>query len=145
MSRGSRLTGALLAFCLAGPAHAEPKPATDKDRQIANELVKRAIAKSQAGEHAAAIDIYLQAYTIVPSSILLSNIGTEYQHSGKFAEALRYFCMYLEKDPSGTNATYATAQAKKMQIELGNTRVDDRDVCAPPRTQPRRKEPVSEP
>ena len=141
---GSRVI-ALLALCLAGSAHAEPKPPTEKDRQIASELVKKAIAKSQAGEHAAAIDIYLQAYTIVPNSILLSNIGTEFQHSGKFAEALRYFCMYLDKEPDGTNAPYATAQARKMQIELGNKRVDDRDVCAPARPEPRRKEPASEP
>src|SRR5215475_13476254 len=127
MSRGPRRTAALLALCVAGAAAADPRPPTERDRQIASELVKKAIARSQAGEHAAAIDIYLQAYTIVPNSILLSNIGTEFQQSGKPAEALRYFCMYLNKDPEGTNAPYATAQAKRMQIELGNRSVDDRD------------------
>src|SRR5258706_16382297 len=120
MSRGSRIFGALLAsLWLASTAHAQPRSPTDRDRQVAGELVKKAIAKSQAGDHSAAIDIYLQAYTIVPNSILLSNIGTEFQRIGKLPEALRYFCMYLDKDPSGANVPYATSRAKALQIELG--------------------------
>lgn len=142
MTRRVRSTAALLvASCLvAGPALAEPREAkdketktvSDKDKQIASDLVKKAIARSQAGDHSAAIDIYLQAYTIVPNSILLSNIGSEFQQQGKQKEALRYFCMYLEKDPSGTNVPYATTQAKQLQAMLGN-KVEDDDVCAPPK------------
>src|SRR5258706_5711756 len=114
MIGASRTTAALLVCGLcASSALADPRP-TEKDKQIAGELVKKAIARSQAGDHATAIDIYLQAYTIVPNSILLSNIGTEFQQSGKPAQALRYFCMYLDKDPSGTNAPYATLQAKAL-------------------------------
>ncbi|HEU4732884.1 MAG TPA: tetratricopeptide repeat protein [Kofleriaceae bacterium] len=137
MVGGSRRTAALLAaMLLAGPALADPKGPTDKDKQVAGDLVKKAIARSQAGDHSAAIDIYLQAYTIVPNSILLSNIGTEYQQSGKPREALRYFCMYLDKDPDGTNAPYATSQAKALQILLGNKDVDEHDVCAAPEPRP---------
>jgi tetratricopeptide (TPR) repeat protein len=132
MIGGSRRTAVVLAsVLLASPALAEPKGPSEKDKQIAGELVKKAIARSQAGDHSAAIDIYLQAYTIVPNSILLSNIGAEFQQSGKPQEALRYFCMYLDKDPTGTNAPYATLQAKALQIRLGNKHVDDDDVCAP--------------
>ncbi|HET7505982.1 MAG TPA: tetratricopeptide repeat protein [Kofleriaceae bacterium] len=132
MVGGSRRTAALLAaLLLASPAFAQPKAPTEKDKQVASELVKKAIARSQAGDHSAAIDIYLQAYTIVPNSILLSNIGTEYQQSGKQREALRYFCMYLEKDPEGTNAPYATAQARALQSRLGNKDIDEGEVCAP--------------
>src|SRR5689334_18696804 len=130
MIGASRATAVLLVCgAMAGPALAEP---TEKDKQVAGDLVKKAIARSQAGDHAAAIDLYLKAYTIVPNSILLSNIGTEFQASGKPSQALRYFCMYLDKDPGGTNAPYATLQAKALQGELGNADVDDRDVCAPP-------------
>jgi tetratricopeptide (TPR) repeat protein len=138
MIGGSRRTAAFLAsILLASPALAQPKGPTDKDRQLAGDLVKKAIARSQAGDHSAAIEIYLQAYTIAPNSLLLSNIGAEYQQSGKPQEALRYFCMYLDKDPSGTNATYATTQAKALQIQLGNKNVDERNVCAAPKVEPR--------
>jgi hypothetical protein len=65
---------------------------------------------------------------IVPNPILLSNVGAEYQQAQKAVEALKYFCMYLEKDPTGTNATYATAQAKVLQTQLGI----NAEVCAKP-------------
>jgi tetratricopeptide (TPR) repeat protein len=147
MIGGSRTGAALLASCLlAGPVHADPKGPTDKDKQVAGELVKKAIARSQAGDHSAAIEIYLQAYTIVPNSLLLSNIGAEFQQSGRPQEALRYFCMYLEKDPTGTNVPYATAQARSLQIQIGNKNVDDNDVCAPPKqARPDRKKPPKDP
>ncbi|HEY0986394.1 MAG TPA: tetratricopeptide repeat protein [Kofleriaceae bacterium] len=135
---GSRTAAALLAsLMLAAPALADPKPPTEKDKQLANDLVKKAIAKSQAGDHNAAIELYLQAFTIVPNSILLSNVGAEYQQSDRPQQALRYFCMYLEKDPNGTSAPYAAAQARSLQVELGNTDVDERNVCAKPKVRPR--------
>ena len=144
MASGSRKATALLAsFLLASPALAEPKGPTEKDKQFAGELVKKAIARSQAGDHAAAIEIYLQAYTIVPNPLLLPNIGAEFQQTGKPQEALHYFCLYLEKDPDGTNAAFATSKAKALQIQLGNKNVDDDDVCAPPK--PVAKKPVKEP
>ena len=151
MTARSRTAAALLASVVlaspgAIPAWADPGPPTEKDKQLASDLVKKAIAKSQAGDHNAAIDLYLQAYTIVPNSILLSNIGAEYQQSDRPQQALRYFCMYLEKDPSGTNAPYAAAQARSLQVELGNKDVDDRDVGAKPRPRPRpRPEPKEQP
>ena len=147
MASGSRKATALLAsFLLASPALAEPKGPTEKDKQFAGELVKKAIARSQAGDHAAAIEIYLQAYTIVPNPLLLPNIGAEFQQTGKPQEALHYFCLYLEKDPDGTNAAFATSKAKALQIQLGNKNVDDDDVCAPPKPVKKPvKEPVKEP
>jgi tetratricopeptide (TPR) repeat protein len=145
MLGGSRFTATLVAsWLIASPALADPrdaKGASDKDKQVASELVKKAIARSQAGDHSAAIDIYLQAYTIVPNSLLLSNIGSEYQQSGKQKEALRYFCMYLEKEPNGTNAVYATTQARSLQALLGNKHVEDDDVCAPAKPEAKAKDP----
>jgi len=143
----SRTAAAVLASLLAvSPALADPKPATEKDKQVASDLVKKAISKSQAGDHNAAIDLYLQAYTIVPNSILLSNIGAEYQQSDRPQQALRYFCMYLDKDPSGTNAPYAATRARALQVELGNKDVDESDVCAKPKPRSRpRPEPKPEP
>lgn len=138
---GSRTLAAVLASALiAGPALADPKPPSEKDRQMASDLVKKAIARSQAGDHLAAIEIYNQAYTIISNSLLLSNIGAEFQQAGMPKEALKYFCMYLDKDPSGTNAPYATSQAKILQRQLGNKKVDERDVCATPKERDREKD-----
>jgi tetratricopeptide (TPR) repeat protein len=125
---------AALTAAAALPALADNKPPSERDRQLASDLVKKAIARSQAGDHAAAIKIYLQAYTLVPNSLLLSNIGAEFQQDGLYKEALDYFCKYLEQDPAGTNAPYARSQAKILQRQLGRKRSDGGDVCAAGKT-----------
>jgi tetratricopeptide (TPR) repeat protein len=136
MNGGSRSLAVALAATLLGsaaPALAQPKeakPASEKDRQIASDLVKKAIAKSSANDHAAAIKLYLQAYTLLPNSLLLSNIGAEFQQDGMPKEALEYFCKYLLEDPTGTNAPYARSQAKILSRQLGKRKVADKDVCA---------------
>lgn len=110
---------------------AQPKPPTPAEKQQAGDLVKQAIAKSQEKDHLTAIDLYLKAYAVVALPTLLSNVGTEYQQASKPVEALKYFCLYLEKDPAGALVTYATSQARVLQIQLGNTVTSDADVCKP--------------
>jgi tetratricopeptide (TPR) repeat protein len=128
--------GAVLALT-AWPlvASAQPKP-TPAQIQQAGELVKKAIAKSQAGDHELAIELYKQAFDIIPQPILLSNIGSEYEQDKKPVQALKYFCKYLDADPTGSNASYATAKAKALQIDLGNPPPDDASVCKPPAPKP---------
>lgn len=122
---------ALALVLVASTAAAQPNPSpSPAQKQQASALVKQAIAKSQAGDHATAIELYLQAYALIPQPLLLSNIGSEYQQENKAVESLKYFCKYLEADPTGSNVSYATAQAKTLQIQLGN-KVDDKDVCKP--------------
>jgi opacity protein-like surface antigen len=111
----------------AAPVVAQPK-VSDAVKARASELVKQAIAKSQAGDHAAAADLYEQAYILVPQPLLLSNLGSEYQKLGKRVEAIRDFCKYIKADPNGPAVEYATSQVKGMQIELGNE-PDPDDVC----------------
>jgi len=131
MLGSSRVVAALLASVLVvSPALAQPTSApTPAQKQQASDLVKQAITKSQAKDHLAAIDLYLKAYGVVPLPSLLSNVGTEYQQAKKPVEALKYFCMYLEKDPTGTLSTYVTAQAKVLELELGDK--DESTVCKP--------------
>lgn len=122
----------LASQLVAVPAFAQPQ-ASPQDKQKASELTKQAIAKVQAGEYEGGIELYLEAYELVPLPVLLSNVGAAYQKLGKPVEALRYFCMYLEKEPTGASASFATAQAKLIQIEQGNKDVTDETVCAPPK------------
>ena len=110
-------------------ASAQPQP-NDAQKKQAGDLVKKAIAKSKDGDHAAAIELYLQAYAIVPQPLLLSNIASEYQQEGKLTDAVKYFCKYLDEDPHGGNAQYATQQAKQARAAMGE-KVEDADVCKP--------------
>jgi hypothetical protein len=142
LGRPAALAAGLASVLAAASAHAQPKSANRPAQDVANDLVKQAITKSQQGDHLGAIDLYLNAYTLIPQHTLLSNVGNEYLEAGKPVEALKYFCMYLDKDPTGTNATYALSKAKTIQIDLGNKDVDDRTACKPPRKErPKPEEP----
>src|SRR3954471_3001274 len=130
MLSGSRRIAVLLASALlAGPVRpALAQPASPKNQKAASELVKRAIAKSEAGDHNAAIKLYNEAYELAPNSLLLSNIGAQYQELGEWEDALDYFCRYLKEDPGGVNAAFARSQARTVQRQLGRKRADP---CAP--------------
>jgi tetratricopeptide (TPR) repeat protein len=134
----SRVVAALCASLLiASPALAQPgAQPTPQQKQQAGDLVKQAITKSQNKDHEGAIELYLKAYAIVPMPTLLSNIGTEYQSAQKPVEALKYFCLYLEKEPTGSLAGYATSQAKSLYFLLGGKNVDEKEVCKAPVTPP---------
>lgn len=133
MLSGSRRIAVLLASavlaCAVRPALAQPTSAKQK---AASDLVKKAIAKSEAGDHMGAIKLYNEAYTLAPNSLLLSNIGAQYQELGEWEDALEYFCRYLKEDPGGVNAAFARSQAKIVQRQLGRKRVDIKDPCATP-------------
>jgi hypothetical protein len=140
-----RFWGCALVLGLVGiVGHAAYGNPDDKAKAKAGELVKQAIAKSQAGDHTAAIELYQQAYMLVPQPLLLSNIGSEYQKSGKPVEAVKNFCKYLAEDPTGANVDYATAQVKTLQIELKND-VEETDPCkAKPKPLPPPTPPVAD-
>jgi hypothetical protein len=111
------------------PALAQPASAKQK---AASDLVKKAISRSEAGDHQAAIKLYNDAYDLAPNSLLLSNIGAQYQELGQWEEALEYFCRYLKEDPGGINAAFARSQAKIVQRQLGRKKIDGKDPCATP-------------
>ncbi len=134
MLRSSRRIAVLLASALlAGPARpalADPKPASAKDQKLASELVKKAIALAEAGDHAGAIQLYKDAFKLVPNVLLLPSIGAQYQELGQWDEALEYFCNYLKEDPGGVNVAFARSSAKHAQQELGRKNIDSRNPCA---------------
>ena len=136
------LTAALLVG-QAGVANAQPQPTPEQKQQV-QDLVKAAIARSQSDDHGGAIELYQKAYAISPLPTLLSNIGAEYQLGSKPVEALKYFCMYLEKDPAGALASYATGQAKLLQSQLTGKTVEEADVCKAPIQEPPPPGPTNE-
>jgi tetratricopeptide (TPR) repeat protein len=122
----------LFAPELVSPALAQPTAGEVQAR----ELVNKAKERSTAGDHHAAIDLYLQAYNIAPLPLLLSNVAAEYEKLNDSVQALKYFCKYLDAEPDGPMAGYARSHAKEEQGKLHNT-VDDQTVCKPlPTTSP---------
>jgi tetratricopeptide (TPR) repeat protein len=109
---------------------AEKEPGLRSQRERASSLVRKAISRSQAGDHRAAIELYLDAYQISPHPLLLSNLGAEYRLSGAPGDALHYFCAYLALDPTGLNAPYAKSGARAARARLGLA--DQADACARP-------------
>ena len=139
MMGSSRVIATVLASVLVvGPvatqlAQAQPTPTpTPQQKQQFSELMKQAITKGQAGDHAGAIETYQKAYATMEAPTVLSNIGAEYQLDKKPVEALKYFCMYLDKDPAGPLATFATSQAKLLQAQITGAPVEDSAVCKAP-------------
>ena len=128
---GKRALAIVLASVVAAtPLYAQSKPPTEDQKTRVADLANKATAKSDKGEYDEAAALYLEAYKVYPLAPMLSNAAAQYQKARKPVEALRYFCLYLEKDPAGIVASYATAQAKVLQTELGNKQVDDRNPCA---------------
>lgn len=118
MSRVSVASCVLLAAALF--ASSEAKAEIDAaSRAKARDLTERAIEKVKAGDHEAAIDLYLRAYELSSEPVLLSNIGSAYQSLGRRERALRYFCRYLEAEPGGKLASFAREQAQSLSAELG--------------------------
>jgi hypothetical protein len=130
MTGRSRWVAVMMASVISvSPVFAQPKPPTEDQKQKVADLANKATAKGDKGEHVEAADLYLEAYKVYPLATMLSNAAAQYQKAKKPVEALRYFCMYLEKDPAGGVVSYATAQAKVLQSELGNTNVDPNNPC----------------
>ncbi|MEJ7602968.1 MAG: hypothetical protein WKG01_34085 [Kofleriaceae bacterium] len=130
-----------LAFVMASvvavaPLSAQPRPPTEDQKTRVADLANKATAKSDKGDYDEAAALYLEAYKVYPLAPMLSNAAAQYQKAKKPVEALRYFCLYLEKDPAGIVASHATAQAKVLQTELGNKQVDDKNPCASKRADP---------
>lgn len=108
----------LAVLAMVGTAHA--------DRL---ELVSQAAAKSNAGDHAAAIALYERAYLDGLDVHLLPILATEYRRAGMTTEALASFCQYLVAQPKGSQAAFSASQVIAIRRELGQP-VAGTDVCA---------------
>jgi hypothetical protein len=111
---------AVLAMGVVGTAQAERL-----------ELVSQAAAKSNAGDHAAAIALYTKAYVEEQDPQLLPILASEYRKAGMPEDALGSFCQYLAEQPKGPQAPYAATQVIAIRRERGQ-RVSNTDVCAVP-------------
>jgi hypothetical protein len=117
-----RTLGVAAIVFAAGSAHAEGD-------QV--DTLGEAAMRSHAGDHAGAIERYVQAYRSDGDVELLAIVGSEYRDAGRPREAIQNFCAYLAVEPRGPNAAFAVAQVRAVQAELGKQIPSDRDVCLP--------------
>jgi hypothetical protein len=83
-------------------------------------LYQRALKKSEAGDHVAAAALMIDAYTAAPQNAALANIGEEYRLGSRLEDAVKYYCLYLDKEPNGEFASQATEQVILAQRKLGH-------------------------
>jgi hypothetical protein len=114
------LTAVFAVLCAVSVARA------DTDRA---ELLAGAAAKSNAGDHGAAIALYERVYFEDLDPSMLPILATEYRRAGLPLDAMSYFCHYLSTAPKGPQAAYATAQVIQLRTELGQKGV----VCDAPK------------
>jgi hypothetical protein len=108
-----------LALCaITSLAHAYPS------------LTEQAAARSQARDHAGAIELYRQAYEVNSDPALLVRIAHEHKLAGHTRDALAYFCSYLYVDAAGDLADDASTNARALAATLGNPTDSDHDACA---------------
>ncbi len=92
-------------------------------------LTDQAAARSRAGDHAQAIELYRQAYEVYSDTSLLVRIAHEHRLAGHAHDALAYFCSYLYINASGDLADDASTNARSIATELGNPTDSDHDAC----------------
>jgi hypothetical protein len=92
-------------------------------------LTDQAAARSRAGDHVQAIELYRQAYEVYSDTSLLVRIAHEHRLAGHAHDALAYFCSYLYINAAGDLADDASTNARAIAGELGNPTDSDRDAC----------------
>ncbi|HTL34018.1 MAG TPA: tetratricopeptide repeat protein [Kofleriaceae bacterium] len=111
---------------LTGSAGAQDKPSIVNEDSF--DLLAQAAAKSHAGDHMAAIELYERVYRQESSMDLLVTIGNEYRKAGKADEALQNYCAYLAIEPNGDEAVFAAGEVASLEIALGRA---GGGVCVP--------------
>lgn len=110
------------------PQAQTPQAQTPQDERV--DLLSRAAALSNAGDHLGAVELLGRVYRGEEDLDLLVSIGAEYRKAGKAAEAIQNYCTYLSLEPQGERAPFAQAEVVALQSERG-LGVNFANVCAP--------------
>ena len=88
---------------IAEEVDAGPKPVRLPPMQAADRLFAEGRAYAQAGQHAAALDRFENAYRISPSDEILYWIGRSLENLGRRGEAAMIYERYLQSELSPTD------------------------------------------
>jgi len=142
----------LAAFLMASHAHAaEPSEAElQQRREDAAQRYEQGVQAYQEGRHKDAIDLFLEADALAPSSALSFNIARAYEKIKDSSNALRWYRDYLRREPEADDKAAVSTlieeyekvlEAKGLQQltvlsepETATVRVDGRPVGVTPWT-----------
>lgn len=125
LSRRIALGSLALLGSATTPSYAQPNAAA---MAKAGALYQRALKKSAAGDHLGAAALMIEAFETAPNNSALPAIGEEFQKADQLEGSIKYYCMYLSKEPDGESAASATEQVAAAQRTLGRN-VDPATPC----------------
>ncbi len=109
---GAGIAAALIASAPANVgAQPDPKAGAPSaaDKQAAKKLVDDGLAAYNTKDYDKAIELYKQAFGLIPHPILLFNIAQAHRLAGRPDKAVPFYERYLERDPSGPESGPARA------------------------------------
>jgi tetratricopeptide (TPR) repeat protein len=126
----------LAAFLLASPARAaKPSEAElQQRRQDAAQRYEQGVQAYQEGRHKDAIDLFLEADALAPSSALSFNIARAYEKIKDSSNALRWYRDYLRREPQADDKAAVTALVEEYQKVLEAKGLQQLTVLSEPET-----------
>src|SRR5262245_50519216 len=113
----STAIAAVVAVAVAiAPLPLRAQPNANKQERAAK-LTQDAIARQEKGDVTGAVELYKQAYCLVPEPLLVYNIGTAFQKANKVADAIAHFRLYLKIAPAGESASDAKNAIEQLKKE----------------------------
>lgn len=126
----------LAAFLLVSHAHAaEPSEAElQQRRQDAAQRYEQGVQAYQEGRHKDAIDLFLEADALAPSSALSFNIARAYEKIKDSSNALRWYRDYLRREPAADDKAAVTALIEEYEKVLEAKGLQQLTVLSEPAT-----------
>ena len=136
-SRGALGVGIFLAMLgSVGPARgasdADPSAPNDEQRSEAKARYEAGVAAYTAGRYKDAVDLFLAADRLAPSSPLSFNIARAYEKLGDDSGALRFYRDYLRRTPDAQNSNDVGALVKRFEERLRAKGVQQTPVLSTP-------------
>jgi tetratricopeptide (TPR) repeat protein len=136
-SSGALGAGIFLAVLAAGmPLHAaegaDQSAPTEQQRSEAKARYEAGVAAYTAGHYKDAVDLFLAADRLAPSSPLSFNIARAYEKLGDDSGALRFYRDYLRRTPNAQNANDVALLVKRFEERLRGKGVQQMTVLSTP-------------
>lgn len=126
----------LAAFLVVSHAHAaEPSEAElQQRREDAAQRYEQGVQAYQEGRHKDAIDLFLEADALAPSSALSFNIARAYEKIKDSSNALRWYRDYLRREPQADDKAAVTALIEEYEKVLEAKGLQQLTVLSEPAT-----------
>src|SRR5690606_34701002 len=135
MHFGPLVWATLLAMSLVVPAAAAAELSetdVEQRRQDAAQRYERGAQAYQEGRHKDAIDLFLEADTLAPSSALSFNIARAYEKIKDSSNALRWYRDYLRREPQAEDKEKVLEFVKQYEALLAEKGVQQVTVLSDP-------------